>query len=245
MLLRVSRFAFLLLLVSACAFDTKVDFSNPSSDSGSASQTDAAAPADDAGRSLFDANFGPDAGSGTLTFRNGLDGYAGTIDTYINSGAGDLPLGDLTSIKWEDDSVERGLLRFEGILGEGSRRVPFGATIVQASLSVTIFDASNDPGRLVEVAVDWDENVTHNSFGPQGGVQDADLHDGNVATMPMAVGRQILDVTQSVQRWADQTRVNQGWMIVSGSDNDAQCHSSEHLLSQSDRPSLVIEYVWP
>ena len=251
----MARFALFSLLVSACTFNGAVKAIGASGDIAPGDEPDASGPTTDADplqpdAGPIDANVpaidaSPDAGAGIVVFRDGLEGYTGTVDTFINSMMGDTSFGDVTSIKWENDSIEHGLLRFDNIFGTGANRVPLGAPIVSATLSITIFDSTNSPSSLVEAKVDWNESVTSNTFGPAAGVQADDMEVETIAVVPTPVGTHALDVTESLRRWSDQTRVNRGWVIVSGDINDCQCYSSEYTTTPTERPMLEVEYMWP
>jgi hypothetical protein len=188
---------------------------------------------------------GPDAGSGTVTFRQGNNGYVGTVDTYISSEMPTTALGDLEYVHWEDDSSEYGLLRFDNIFGQATTQIPLGSSIVQASLTIVISDDSEQAGNLREAAVDWDETVTFNSFGTAAGVQGGDMHPETIASVPKELGTHVLDVTASIARWSSQSRVNRGWVVVSTNINDSKFRSSEYVLTATERPELTVEYAWP
>ncbi len=236
---------------SACSFDTSVPASGASDAevaSRDGSGSDGAAPnAPDAFVVPPDVAVPPppDASGGTLSFQEGLGGYVSTVDTYLNKMFPDVPQGALSSIKWEQDEPEHGLLRFDDIFGLGPQRVPPGASIMRATLTVVVFDESNGDADLREAAVDWSEATTLNSYGGDPGVQSDEMHPEVIATIPRAVGSYSLDVTESLVRWADSTRTNQGWIFVSKDDNDQQIWSSEYTVAPQSRPLLAVEYFWP
>ena len=75
----------------------------------------------------------------TLTFQEGLNGYSGTVDTIIKQGAPTTAFGSLEIIEWDTVDTESsmpkyGLLRFDTIFGNGVGQIPFGSTIVSATL---------------------------------------------------------------------------------------------------------------
>ncbi|HJQ79699.1 MAG TPA: alkaline phosphatase family protein, partial [Lacipirellulaceae bacterium] len=68
----------------------------------------------------------------TATFRQGVNGYAGTTDTYIKSmdpdaAHGTSPEADVVA---DVSSLSQGLIRFDNLFGPGLSQVPLGATIL-------------------------------------------------------------------------------------------------------------------
>ncbi len=223
----------------SCSFDTSVPFSAEDLPLKDASPNDALS-LDPSTETPPDAQ--PDASSGVRTFRNGVDGYADMVDTYLSLETPATPHGELGFLHWEMDSDEVGLLRFDGIFGPGL--IPTGASIVRARLFLTIFDPSKtNESALQELSRDWDESATYGNFGAIPGVQAEDLHETIIAKIPIALGTHEINVTASLQRWAAGDRENFGWALLSNSNNDQKCRSSEHTATE-DRPLLMVEYAW-
>ncbi len=93
-------------------------------------------------------------GSGTVTLQDGVNGYAGTRDTYLSSSHNSLNFGTATSLL--DGSLYTGLVRFAIFQSEGGP-VPNGATIESATLSLyksSYYDYTYQVTRLLR---DWRE----------------------------------------------------------------------------------------
>lgn len=74
----------------------------------------------------------------TIQFQQGLNGYGGVSDTYIQTGAPDNVLEGL--FEWEVDGSDAGgfnygVVRFADIFGAGPNQIPLGSTIVKAELT--------------------------------------------------------------------------------------------------------------
>ncbi|MCD8499405.1 MAG: DNRLRE domain-containing protein [Clostridiales bacterium] len=150
-----------------------------------------------------------------LVFQDGLNGYAGTRDTYIrsDSAAQGTSYGSDADISIDGDdgspgsAPNQGLIRFDDIFGEGLYQIPVGSTITNATLTLTVFDPGS--GMTVHrMLVDWLESSTWNSL--VGGVQTDDVEAGSAALVSIgandgntnvAVGELNLDVTTAVQAW--------------------------------------------
>ncbi len=108
-----------------------------------------------------------------LTFTQGEDGYAGTLDKEIRSSGGDAANGDATSISVDGDDgspgsqPNHGLVRFESIVGPGDGQIAPGDAIESAQLVLNVVN----PGSGFEVygmLADWDESTTWADLGGDG-----------------------------------------------------------------------------
>jgi len=199
----------------------------------------------------------------SVSFQNGVNGYNGTQDTWINQASANTSYGPNQTFDVDDDTTNsifsdsrgQGLVRFDNMFsanGTGGT-VPLGATITSATLRLQIsddvdflFDADF---RVYMLTRPWDESSTWNSLGNglQEGADYATLlgeleGDNN----PDADGMRILNVTLAVQLWANGL-ANYGFAIVpeviSGNDDGITIISSENaniLL----RPVLDVSFVW-
>ena len=166
-----------------------------------------------------EAEFGIAPPESTLTFQQGVGGYAGTQDTYILETSPTSSFGTLDSFEWDTEetggnanSRKYGLLRFDSIFGSGAGQIPVGSTIVSASLDYTVWNnTTNGPGSLNPALVSWDESTTYNTFGSTAGVQAEDF-GAQVADVPAAsMQTYSIDVTASLAAWsANPTRTWDG-----------------------------------
>ncbi len=180
-----------------------------------------------------------------LTFRQGVQGYAGAVDTFVQevpSGAG-ADNGAVDPLGW-DDSDPSGydtytLIRFEDIIGPGA--VPPGAEITEATLYLTVFDPG-DHGRVHRVLLPWVDSDSFNTFcgsGCEEGLEFAAQEHVAAGTLP---GEIAVSVTASVQAWSDGAP-NHGWIIRPqfGGGDGTDVYSSEHVVAPG-RPRLEIRY---
>lgn len=87
----------------------------------------------------------------TVSFQNGIEGYAGTFDRRISSSAGSESNGadsaayflDGFSVSGNGSPDTQGLLRFDDIIGDGEGQIPAGATILEARLTLSTSLAGN------------------------------------------------------------------------------------------------------
>src|SRR5688572_9808010 len=100
------------------------------------------------------------AATTTTSFQQGVNGYAGTLDTDLNNGEPDRVQGsDDQNLADLNAPIAQALIRFDNIFGTGPGQVPPGATIDSATL---ILRTSNvgDLVRRFRVLVPWDETTT-------------------------------------------------------------------------------------
>ncbi|MBC7251938.1 MAG: DNRLRE domain-containing protein, partial [Anaerolineae bacterium] len=181
----------------------------------------------------------------TVSFQEGVNGYTGTVDTFIMESDPETARGDENWVEWDNDDPYNsgnsnfGLIRFDNIFGSSSNQIPPGATIESATLAYVV-NNSGDPGELNEVAVDWGEDVTYNSFGTDSGVQASD-YGTLIGTANGDSGTQTIDVTASLVAWASDPAANRGWIFRPTDSNGVEFRSSEYEIS-SQRPRLEVTY---
>jgi hypothetical protein len=191
----------------------------------------------------FDERFGAsdsDSGDGSETsadFRQGVDGYAGTVDTNLVEKDPETSFETASTItvdaKEPQDTQNRAqaLVRFDDVFGSGETQVPPSSTITNATLSV-------ETDRML---TEWPAGVTWESAGdgiqPDGeqATVDPDTEVGSVGTGPTSI-----DVTGSVQAWAD-GETNAGWAFLPLGDDGWDFATAD---SESP-PRLSVEYEPP
>jgi hypothetical protein len=185
----------------------------------------------------------PSPDSGTVTFQNESGGYSGTVDTYLQEAypsAGNAAAQTLTVDTNDPHGTGQQtqvLLRFDDIVGSGSGQVPRGATVQSASLTLQTTDRGSG-ATLHRMLRNWSESDSWNSLGD--GVQAdgteavsaADVNTGRART-----GTTTLDVTRSVQAWADGS-TNYGWVFLPRGGNGWDFSSSEG----STPPRLAVTF---
>lgn len=171
-------------------------------------------------------------------FRDGMDGYEGTVDTFINSGTSSATINGSTDwIEWdgaENSGSSYGLLRFDDVFGDQPNQVPFGTYITRAQLYMTVQDAGSigefheiHPGTESE-PTNFDEISTTlatfgNGYEPRDGI---DYADDVVEIIEGVRGLQKMDMTPTIQKYSDGA-ANLGWIIVPTGNNGVEVISSE------------------
>jgi hypothetical protein len=205
-----------------------------------------------------------DANVSVATFQNGVNGYTGTTDAYLDgefSGEkfGQDPVIRVDQAKGSPDvRPQQGLLRFADMFGGAVGQVPAGSRIFDAFLTLNVTNtASGGDIRLFRMLQDWEQvNATWES--PQGGVGVAISNgvtpDGFEATAaadavviePGRAGRvQIPLNVETIQSWANGSLANFGWSIASNSPSLWSFNSSEAFLAGTFKPELTILYTAP
>jgi hypothetical protein len=192
----------------------------------------------------------------TLHFRQGQDGgfgvYALARDTYVGDGSAGITLpnvayGSAPTLRVDgDDDREQALLVFSGIIGSAPGRIPLGTTIERATLTLTTEGsgaASVDGGSLHRMLVPWNEASTWNSLGAgvQLGSEAVSTADANSAGLVSSKGTCSIDVTASVQAWANGSP-NYGWVVV-GNGNDRWDFRASDWASVAERPLLTVRWL--
>ncbi|OWY63865.1 hypothetical protein B7486_50565, partial [cyanobacterium TDX16] len=185
----------------------------------------------------------------TLTFREGLNGYTGTQDTYIqqdpaNQGTNN---GAALDFGWDGDDPAStgfdvdGLIRFDSIFGAGGSQIPLGAEITEATLFLTVFN-TGDVGSVRRVLTNWTEASTYSSFCG-GGCTEGVSYTPEVGTLTAGTATEIsVNVTSSVQAWSDGA-TNFGWIIRPSTGTDGvDVRSSEYATTVTQRPRLVVRF---
>ncbi|MBI2232593.1 MAG: DNRLRE domain-containing protein [Candidatus Aenigmarchaeota archaeon] len=187
----------------------------------------------------------------TIVLQDGLNGYSGTKDTYIYSWNSVGNYG--SSIELQSSSVEKFnvLVGFE-IYQSESGPVPNNATIKSATLSLykfTNYDFSANAKRLLKA---WKENeatwnnansLTKWSTPGADGTSDilvSENSNGRIGWNPDWIN---FDVTKNVQDFS--STANNGWNIISLSDQNTRKFFSKEYSDPALRPKLTIIYVEP
>lgn len=204
----------------------------------------------------------------TLSFQNGVDGYAGTQDTMVRSnetasGSGqsssgdsrNLNFGSLDFLSVDGDDGSPGskpnhvLIRFDDLFGTGLGQIGADDTIESATLTLQVFDVGSG-FRVHDVLLNWAENTaTWNSVG--NGVQ-ADGVDAATAVLAsfgannssgnVPTGTLTIDVTSSLQAAQSGTLPGNGWVLLpyTSGTNGVDIRSSEYA-TLAERPRLTVE----
>jgi len=136
------------------------------------------------------------------------------------------------------------LIRFDNIFGSGADQIPLGSSIQSATLRLYFYNGSREERSLHRMTRYWDESDTWNSLG--NGVQ---LGSEAVATAdatftPLGSGWYGVDVTRSLQAWADGQTLY-GWVLLASLGRDYSAVFSSEYRRLNLRPILEVTYTSP
>ncbi|MSR19250.1 MAG: DNRLRE domain-containing protein [Phycisphaerales bacterium] len=207
----------------------------------------------------------PRAAADVAVFQQGLNGYQGTVDTWLNADSPDSSYGNWETKVSDDDWANsfwsdyagQALLRFDGIAEITSIGgvIPIGSTVTNATLrfhlACDIDHPFYDPDfYLFEVVRSWSEQSTWNSLS--GGLSQPEDLDQHVGTFlgdnePEEAAERSFDITWLVQAWVA-GQPNWGIavlpQIINGNDDGIEIWSSE-CQTQVLRPSLEVHWTPP
>ena len=182
------------------------------------------------------------ASAATASFREGVGGYTGAQDTFLDEAAQDTDHGTDSRVGVESSQDEQGLLRFDGIFGSGPGQIPLGATITSASLEVNVTNIGGGDVRFHRMLQAWTESSTWNtmSAGIQtDGVEAAAAPDLVFSGTGVSGAVTISGLEASLQAWSDGSP-NWGWALLTDSTDGWDISVSES--AENQRPRLVVEY---
>ena len=180
----------------------------------------------------------------TVTFQQGVDGYSGTVDTYVNQLSPTTGFGNAVNVLVDNAApIAHGLIRFDNIIGPGVGQVPVGSTINSATLTVrTINDGDAvhfhrmlKPWSAIDT---WDTMVNGISVDDVEARAAIDVSFTGAFPVPRV---DAIDVTAAVQSWANGSVTNNGWAVLATTGNGWQIDSAE-ATAAANRPLLTIIY---
>jgi len=191
----------------------------------------------------------PKAGRQSITFQNGVNGYAGTVDVEIWAVAPNTCLeGNInaSSDANNDGGESQILMRFDGIIGSKTGQIPPKSTIHDAKLVVSAFDEGNTV-HLHRMLVPWKGTATWNALvagvtadGLEASKQKDSFTFGKISASTSAIP---FEVTDAVQWWVNGA-ANHGWVFINTGGNGWDFYTSE-FDDVKQRPKLVVEFTPP
>ncbi|MEX2188301.1 MAG: lamin tail domain-containing protein [Pirellulales bacterium] len=194
-------------------------------------------------------------GTQTISFQDGINGYAGTRDSEISEGAPDSNNG-LTDQGLEVDGQDPGGNDLSILLQWNNLSLPAGATLAGASITVTSFNAGNQYEfyRLLrgweEGQVTWNSSRTSQTWATAGAKGAADrgqvvgLFNGQTGVNTTALNAAGVAM---VQAWLDDPANKNFGVILAdpGTSTDGADLRSREFGTPSERPMLNLSYVAP
>ncbi len=187
----------------------------------------------------------------SLSFREGVSGYAGTQDTFLWGDEPNTPQGadnEFEADRNRSGWPTHGLIRFGNIFGPGAGQIPFGSTINSATLTLEVVNTSSSSATITlhRMLASWDESSTWNSMTAGIQTDDVEASSSVDATIPSpnSSGPKVLTgLATTVQAWSDGAS-NNGWAILNDHNNGLNFASSEES-TIAERPILTIDYTPP
>src|SRR5262245_11549281 len=185
----------------------------------------------------------------TVSFQQGVEGYAGTVDTESWALATTTILEsnpNASSDANNDGGESQVLLRFDGMIGAGEKQIPSRATVHSAKLLVSAFD-QGDTVNLHRMFVPFDRTATWNSLisGVSADGLEASRHKDSFTFGKIAANSSEIsfEVTDTVQAWVN-GEANHGWVFLNTGGNGWDFYTSE-FDKIAQRPKLVVEFTVP
>ncbi|MCP4787289.1 MAG: tandem-95 repeat protein [Fuerstiella sp.] len=174
----------------------------------------------------------------SISLVNGVDGYAGTVDTWIDGSRSSKNYGASSTLEIDGNSgVEQTLLRFEDIFGNSVGQIPAGSAIKSATLEIYVSNRGHDPN-MHRLLTEWSEADTWSSLNH--GLQiSSDVVAVPDASFSGAKGFVSIDVKSSLQEWSNDPTLNLGWAFLPTGTNGVGFRSSEYS-DHSVRPRLNV-----
>ena len=187
----------------------------------------------------------------TVSFQQGVNAYAGTVDTALSEALPDLDNSTLEELSVDNDEVDgmdsQILLRFDNIFGEAPGQIPTGEDVVinWARLDLWTTSSTVDAVELHRMMQSWDDTDTWNGFlgdGVQADDEEAlsatDLLVGENGGLPMANFG--IDVTASLLAWLEDPDSNEGWVLLPTGGDGWDFYSSEGFSEEGTVPPKLI-----
>jgi len=189
-----------------------------------------------------------------LVLQQGLDGYEGTSDLYLDVGEPNGPKGAQDADRlWIRSSNQNVLVRFD------LTPLPVGAEVISATLELKSYNSQSAIGMPIEVyrvlqsweeeTATWNRRNTLDEWdepGCTGADTDRSSEPCGMTTLTTSGQWYSMDISPAVRLWAGGLAENHGVVLLPGaSANYHIFRSSEWWREPSDRPRLLISYVIP
>jgi Bacterial Ig domain/Calcineurin-like phosphoesterase len=179
-------------------------------------------------------------------FQQGLNGYLGTVDTFLHQNTPTTNNGTAASLKVDNDDPSgtglhaQSLLRFSNLFGNGSGQIPPNATLQSATLQLQVTNGSSNTVNLHRMIANWSDSDTWALL--TNGVQNNGLEAAVVVEATSGVvpiGPLSISVLASLQAWQSNPSSNLGWVILPTGTDGVDFNSSEG----TTKPRLVVTYI--
>jgi hypothetical protein len=241
---------------SVVATDTTSPYSASWTPTAGGSYSVAARATDNAGGSATTAATGITVTSGngttpvTVSFQDGVNGYAGTTDTKLKSNAATTAHGSSTTIEVDGSPDYAGLLRWD------LSSIPAGKTVTSVSIAVYVTDTSSEVYEIYALRRAWTESsATWNAAStgvnwatPGANSTTSDRESTVLGTMSSSsTGLRTFPLNASgiakVQSWINSPSTNHGFIISDYVNNsNGLDFSSSESSTIANRPKITVTY---
>ncbi len=189
----------------------------------------------------------------TVSYQDGVGGYTGTTDTFLDQLSGSNNSGS-TTLSAGRATTQNGfqtLIKFEDIIGAGAGQIPQGAIVTNVTLTMYMTASptfTNPTFSLYRMTAGWSDTATWSSmgdgigFGEARSSADRTITDSGVKSYTFASNAAMI---ASVQAWANDPSSNQGWYIFCDDNSSKASFASSENGTVANRPKLTVEYVIP
>jgi hypothetical protein len=177
------------------------------------------------------------------SFQQGTNGYEGSVDTNLIEAQPETTFTTAKTITIDTRDPQstsneaQALVRFDGIFGDSDDQIPTGVSVHRATLLVETVDGG-DGAAVHRMLANWSDEDTWAST--DGGIQadgDEAVTTPETETGAVSTGSTSIDVTESVQRWAD-GEPNHGWAFLPLGEDGWDFETSEG----GTPPRLTVRY---
>jgi len=186
-------------------------------------------------------------GGGSVTLQDGLNGYTGTTDTWLNSDYPTTNYGTIDQGHLQYNTQDRQLHRFD------VSSIPSNATVTSATISFYVYNVAGGTPSVscYRVLTHWDEmqatynnRLTSNAWGTPGLSSGTDYDATAVGTSGSisAAGWVSFTATSLVQGWVNGSYANEGVMYKEGTTGHLYTYMREYAIDTSKRPKLDVTY---
>ena len=184
----------------------------------------------------------------TLSFRQDGSWVNTTNDSQISADSPDTNYGSGISITVDNLSPHaHAVIKFPNIFGNGAGQVPFNATILQAILTLVVFDSGNNMRayRLkedwLESQVTWRNRTVATLWGNDGADGEPSADTSYYETFAAgSTGARPYNVKKFVQNWSDGL-ADYGIVLIDGGTNGVDFYTSNHSTA-GNRPLLTVTF---
>ncbi|MGR9037187.1 MAG: DNRLRE domain-containing protein [Gammaproteobacteria bacterium] len=178
--------------------------------------------------------------STTTELQNGLNGYAGSVDSYVASGKASTNYGNAAAILADGNDGKNG--REMALLQWSVIGIPAGKVVESGVLSLTFANGSKGAYNVYALNSGWTENtVSWENLDPIShlGVLVGTIPPGGTGTKQIQLNAAGVSLLQA---WINGTAANNGLIIVDAGTNDNIGIRSSEYGTADQRPKLAVTY---